>query len=257
MGLFGSFVHLNIALSNAAERMLPRHLSEDGNKCFLRDVLPAAVRKGDIVYDVGGGSRPFISLADKNLLNAVVHGLDIDAAELRAAPDGVYDRMVVHDLCTYEGDGLADVAVCQALLEHVPNTEGAIRALASIVRPGGKVFLFAPARNALFARLNMLLPERVKRAVLFRVFPEKAGGHDGFKAYYDRCIPSQVERLASKYKLRVEEKRIFWKSSYFSAFFPAYVFWRLYQAVAFLLIRDDASESFIYVFQRDGESSGR
>lgn len=256
MGLFGSFVRANIACSNVLERMLPRCLSEDGNKFFLREVIPSVVRDGDIVYDLGGGSRPFISLSDKKRLNASVHGLDIDAAELRAAPDGVYDEMIVHDLCTYEGNGTADAVVCQALLEHVPDTEGAIRAMASIVKPGGRVYLFAPSGNALFAKLNVLLPEKLKRALLFKVFPEKAGGHDGFKAYYDRCIPSQVEHFARKHRLSVEDRKIFWKSSYFSAFLPAYVFWRLYQAVSFLLVQEDASESFIYVLRRDDESAG-
>lgn len=250
MSILRGFVNANLRLSGELDRLLPRRLRVDGNKTFLAEFIPSAVSDGDLVYDIGGGARPFISLSTKSALNARVVGLDISEAELRAAPHGVYDDIVVHDLCTFEGDATADVVVCQALLEHVPDTAGAMRALASAAKSGGRIFIFAPARNALFARINLLLPEQLKRKLLFALFPGKARGHDGFKAYYDRCTPSQIEALATQNGLVVEEKRIFWISSYFMAFLPAYLFWRAYQGVAALLVGGDAAESFIYVFRK-------
>lgn len=250
MSILRVFVQANVWVSKAIDSLLPISLREDGNKTFISQFIPGAVGRGDVVYDIGGGSRPFISLADKSRLGATIVGLDIDAAELSAAPKGVYDSVIVHDLCTFKGEADADSVVCQALLEHVPNTAGAIRALASTVKPGGRIFLFAPARNALFARLNLILPEHLKRKLLFAIFPKKAKGHDGFKAYYDKCVPSNIEKLAEDYGLQVETRRIFWISSYFMAFTPAYIFWRVYQGVGALLIGDDAAESFIYVLRK-------
>lgn len=250
MNLLRGFVNANLRLSKAVDSLLPSRLRLDGNKTFLAEFIPRAVGHGEMVYDIGGGARPFISLHRKKELDARVVGLDISEAELKAAPEGVYDRMIVHDLCTFEGDALADVVVCQALLEHVPDSSGAMRALASAARDGGRIFLFAPARNALFARLNLLLPENFKRKLLFALFPGKAKGHDGFRAYYDRCTPSQIEMLAAQNGLEVEQRRIFWISSYFMAFFPAYLFWRAYQGISALFIGDDAAESFIYVFRK-------
>lgn len=112
------------------------------------------------------------------------------------------------------------------------------------------MFIFAPARNALFARLNLLLPEDFKRRLLFALFPGKAKGHDGFRAYYDKCTPSQIEAMAARHGLVVEQRRIFWISSYFMAFVPAYLAWRAYQGISALFIGDDAAESFIYVFRK-------
>lgn len=252
MGMLNSIVAWNVKLSRAIDSLLPPRLRCDGNSAFLNDFVPYAVRSKDLVYDIGGGSRPFISLEEKNRLNAKVIGLDISREELVAAPPGIYDEIIVHDLCTFQGDGGADVAICQALLEHVPDTAGAFRALASAVKPGGRVFIFAPARNALFARLNMALPERLKKSLLFAIFPSKATGHDGFKAYYDLCIPSKIEELADLNGLDIEHRRIFWLSSYFMAFVPAYIFWRIYQGVGALLLGDDAAESFVYVFRKRG-----
>ncbi|MEW6255295.1 MAG: methyltransferase domain-containing protein [Pseudomonadota bacterium] len=248
--MLAKFVLLNRKLSATLDRVLPDRFRQDGNSTFLRDVLPQAVRPNDRVYDLGGGSRPFLSVERKSELGVQVVGLDIDAAELAAAPAGAYDQTIAHDLCTYEGAGDADVIICQATLEHVSDTAGAMRAMASTVRPGGRIFIFAPCRNAMFARLNRLLPEGVKRRILFLLFPQKGEGHDGFKAYYDRCTPSQIEALAHANGLLVEERRLFWTSSYFSVLVPAFVAWRLMQLLAYFVVKDDAAETFIYVLRK-------
>ena len=56
--------------------------------------------------------------------------------------------------------------------------------------------------------------------------------------------------------MQIEMRRLFWKSSYFSVFFPAYLGWRLYQAAMWLLVRDDAAETFCYVLIKDDASVG-
>lgn len=244
------FIDWNKRAAAALDQLLPARLSMDGNGTFARDVLPNAVSRNDVVYDLGGGSRPYLSAQRKSELSAVVVGLDIDAAELAAAPPGSYDRTIAHDLCTFKGEGDADVVICQATLEHVPDTAGAMRAMASAVKPGGRIYVFAPCRNAAFARLNLILPEGVKRRLLFKLFPHKAEGHDGFKAYYDKCAPSQIEALARQNGLMVEQRQLFWTASYFRIFLPAYLTWRVWQFLSWLLLRSDAAETFLYVFRK-------
>jgi 2-polyprenyl-6-hydroxyphenyl methylase/3-demethylubiquinone-9 3-methyltransferase len=231
-------------------------LREDGNRTFIRELLPRAYERGNTVYDLGGGSRPCLGRDEKDRLGLHVVGLDISQEELAAAPDGVYDRTIAADLCTYDGSGDADAVVCQATLEHVADAAGAMRAIAAIAKPGGRVFVFAPSRNALFARLNMMLPESMKRQILFFVFPHKAAGHDGFSAHYDQCTPRRIEALARASGLEVEERHLFWTSSYFMPFTPAYVFWRLCQLAAWLVLRSEAAETFAYVFRKPTDASG-
>ena len=55
-------------------------------------------------------------------------GLDISENELRSAPVGCYDVIVVTDLCNSTGGGTGDVLIYQALLEHIPDVAHAIRA---------------------------------------------------------------------------------------------------------------------------------
>ncbi len=244
------FVNANIWLSRIIDSALPYRLRQDGNKTFIAEILPTAVSQGDVVYDLGGGSRPFVTLAQKRQLSLTVIGLDLSAEELAAAPAGIYDRTIVADLCTFTGSGDADVIICQATLEHVPDTKGTMRALASTAKPGGRIFIFAPSRNALFARLNMLMPEGIKRLLLFTIFPIKAQGHDGFRAYYNNCTPREIEALASANGFEIEERHLFWISSYFMAFTPAYIAWRLWQGLNWLLLGDNAAETFIFVLRK-------
>jgi SAM-dependent methyltransferase len=250
MSLARSFINSNIWLSRAVDRVLPAAVRADGNKTFIAEYLPRAMNKGEKIYDLGGGSRPFVDLASKRRLNLTVVGVDISAEELAAAPAGIYDRKIAADLCTFIGSGDADCVVCQALLEHVPDGAGAIRAIATTLKPGARAFIFAPSRNAVFARLNLLLPQHLKERVLFRLFPKKAEGHDGFRAYYDRCTPRDLEALAVANGLMVEERRLFWISSYFSIFAPAYVLWRAIQGVLYLVLGHNAAEAYIYVLRK-------
>lgn len=255
VGVIKSVVDANVRLSRRLDGFLPAQVRRDGNKTFTSEILPRAFSSGDVVYDLGGGSRPFVSATEKRRLDLTVVGLDIDAAELAAAPAGVYDRTIAADLCAFEGYGDADVVICQAVLEHVPDTAAAMRALASTIKLGGRIYIFAPSRNALFARLNMVLPESIKLRLLFSLFPHKAEGHDGFKAYYDRCTPKEIEALAASNGLVVEERHLFWTSSYFSVFTPVYVAWRVSQALAYLFVGNNAAETFVYILRKPSETS--
>lgn len=246
------FFSANAAASRWVESFFPKRLRTDGNGVFLRKYTRFPAAPGSVVYDIGGGSQPFINLGDKQWRNLILIGLDISADELEKAPTGVYDRTIAADICDYQGEGDADVVVCQALLEHVPDGAAAIRAIATTLKPGGKALIFAPCRNAIFARLNLALPEGFKRWLLRTLHSSKGHGHDGFPSYYDCCTPRDVERLAEANGLTVEDRQFFWVSSYFKALLPAYLLWRLAQGIAYLLFRENAAETYIYVLRKNG-----
>lgn len=246
-----SFVRANQAASVWIDRLLlPDRLRQDGNKTFQSEVLPQHVSSGMRIYDLGGGSQPYFRPNQKASLGLYVTGLDISAEELEASPEGGYDRKIVAELCTFKGPGDADLVVCQATLERLPDTAGAIRAIAETLAPGGKAALFLPCRNAVFARLNLLLPETLKKRLLFALFPHKAKAHDGFKAYYDRYTPHDIADLARQNGLDVQEHQLFWISSYFMVFTPVFLLRRFYQAIAYLIIREQAAETFTVVLQK-------
>jgi SAM-dependent methyltransferase len=236
-------------LSICFDRLLPPAFRVDGNRDFLDSVVPENVRPGTVVYDVGGGKNPVISPQRKARLGLRVVGVDIDAAELADAPAGSYDQTACADITRYQGAGDADLVICQALLEHVRDTEGAFRAISSILKPGGRALVFVPSRNAVYARLNLLLPEAWKRWILFSIFPSMERDH-GFPAFYNQCTPAGFSRLSSLHQLETENRRLYFQSDYFRFFFPLHALWRLWTLLFRLIGGPAAAETFTLVLRK-------
>lgn len=248
-GFIRPFIGVNQRASRWINNLLPESVCRDGNCYFLTRTLNEIFISGDTVYDLGGGAQPFVTVKLKQRLSLRTMGLDISAQELESAPTGSYDTTIIADLCSYEGAGDADVVICQATLEHVHDTFGAVAAIRSILKPGGKAYIFAPCRNAVFARLNLALSQRIKERILFAIYPDTEEAQ-GFPAKYDRCTPGEMEALFHELNLRIVQKKLFWMSSYFQFFVPLFVAWRLWQGLFYLIARENAAETFIYVVER-------
>lgn len=235
-------IRSQIYLSRRFDSLLPARFTTDGNQEFFR-IVPSVLKPGCTVWDIGGGKHPLVDPGLKRERQLRVVGLDISAQELDAAPDGAYDETVVADISQFRGHSDADLVVCQALLEHVRDTGRAFAGISSILKPGGTAILFTPSRNAAYARLNLLLPQALKRWLLFAIFRE-ARGQQGFPAYYDRCTPRQFRELAAAAGLRVQEQRLYYQSGYFTCAFPIHFLWRLWMLVFAGLAPQSAAETF-------------
>lgn len=254
-GLLQRFVAQQVSWSAAVDGLLPQSYRLDGNRFFIDSFYGRFLRSGQVVVDVGGGKQPLISAEQKRAFGLTVIGFDISAAELGAAPAGRYDECICADITDFRGTAQADIVICQALLEHVPSTERAFRAIGSLLKPGGLALIFAPSRNAVFARLNLLLPQRLKRAILFAVFPQTRHAQ-GFVSYYDRCTPRDFEAMARAANLEVVERHFFFRSAYFTFFVPLHVLWRLWVALFRGLRREQAAETFVYAFRKRAAGAG-
>src|SRR5438445_9591384 len=146
------FIASNFWLSAWFDRLLPKRFRVDGHQSFRNEVVWNQVRPGIWIYDVGGGKHPLIDPEKKYAFGLRVTGLDSDASELAQAPTGCYEDICCCDITEYCGRGNADLVICQATLEHVRDNTKAMTAIASIVRPGGAVAIFAPSRHAVYAR---------------------------------------------------------------------------------------------------------
>jgi 2-polyprenyl-6-hydroxyphenyl methylase/3-demethylubiquinone-9 3-methyltransferase len=250
--LLRRIIDAQIRWSRACERRLPAELTVDGYSDFASSVVPAYLEKGQVVYDVGGGKRPYVSARQKADLGLTVVGIDIAQDELDRAPQGIYDRTICADIGRLRGEGDADLLICLAVLEHVRDVAAGLDSIASCLKPGGRALIFVPSRNAPFARLNLLVPEGLKRRVLYFVFPQSRG-HQGFPSYYDRCTPRDFAKLAARSGLRVDEERLYFVSTYFYALFPAYLLWRLSKQLIYLFDRRAAAETFATVLSKPAQ----
>jgi 2-polyprenyl-6-hydroxyphenyl methylase/3-demethylubiquinone-9 3-methyltransferase len=249
------FIQWQIAIGRRFDSWLPQSWRLNGQADFQNDVVPPHLTRGMSICDVGGGKRPYITAEMKNRLDLRTIGLDIDQHELDSAPEGSYTSSLCADIATYRGHHDMDLVICQAVLEHVPKARLALQSIRSMLRPGGTALIYLPCRNALFARLNLLLPEKLKRTLLFTLFPASAKVC-GFPSYYDRCTPAEIARLASQEQLLVQETRAYFYSQYFMPFFPFHLLWRAWSVLSRAVIGNEAAESFTIILKCPDETAG-
>ena len=172
----------------------------------LHDVNPlrcnyidqAAELAGKNVLDVGcGGGLLSEAMAQRG---ASVTGIDmgdapLNVARLHALESGVsinYQRIAVETLAAQQPASF-DVVTCLEMLEHVPDPASIIRACATLVKPGGKVFFSTLNRNPKAYGMAILGAE-----YLLKMLP--AGTHD-----YSKFIkPSELTRWCRQAGLQAD-----------------------------------------------------
>ena len=246
------FLELNTRLSRKSDRIAREVFGRrDGNFAFLESLLPGLLTESATVLDVGGGKRPSIPLELKQRLNLRVTGLDISGEELARAPAGSYEHTIVGDVAqvALEPQGY-DLIFSSALMEHVTDVPGAIRNLASAVRPGGRMAHFVPCGSAPFAMLNRVLGNDQAKRLLYGIRPVTRATQ-GFPAYYHHCQPSEFGELIRGERLQVEELIPFYSSGYASFLFPLHLAEIAVQLTTMKVLRSmEHCESFVIVARK-------
>lgn len=154
---------------------------------------------GKRVLDVGcGGGLLSEAMAKRG---ADVTGIDlapltIEIAELHALESNIPVRYVRQSAETHATHAAAayDVVTCMEMLEHVPEPQSVLRALNTLVRPGGRVFLSTLNRN-----LKSYLLAVIGAEYVMNLLPR--GTHT-----YERFIkPSELARWARASGFDVED----------------------------------------------------
>jgi len=238
-----SFLNANIAVSNFIDRTFG---DNDGRPLLKKFV--SGLQENENVADVGGGKKPALTLiGSPNVKVNRYDGFDIDKSELKQA-EQFYSETFILDL-TKTNDIPSvkyDKVICISTLEHVNDTESAIKTLSLLLKPGGEVYIKIPNRRAIFTVLNRILDNDFKRKILHYVFPNKSG--DGFIAYYDRCTPSEIISIGNKCNMRLIEVKKYYRSSYFYFFTPLYLLWRFFTILQ--MVDRDYSESVEFIFRK-------
>ena len=246
---FSALIQPQIRWSKAFDAWLGPAYATNGSWDFPEQMVPAYLRPGLTVYDIGSGKRPTVDAETKARLGLWVAGLDVDPSELARAPLGSYDVMYEADICRWQGIGSADLVIAKAVIEHVPDTAAAFKSISSILKPGGVALILVPCRNALFARINLLLPQRLKLALL-RLLVPGSGDHVGFPAHYDRCTPRQFRKLAAANGLELIEERLYHYNNYLHSVLPAHLAWRVWNTALCSCSKAAACQTFAVALRK-------
>ncbi len=85
------FINANRWLSKKFDTVfIPKNWCIDGLHDFVYNLAPQAVEGRKVIYDIGGGKRPFVGTQLPKPAGTKVIGIDIDANELKNAPKGAY-----------------------------------------------------------------------------------------------------------------------------------------------------------------------
>jgi 2-polyprenyl-6-hydroxyphenyl methylase/3-demethylubiquinone-9 3-methyltransferase len=128
----------------------PLHQINPLRLTWIDELVPL---KGKRVLDIGcGGGILADAMARKG---AEVLGIDLATKALRVAQlhaleaqtQGVAYREISAEKLADEQPGTFDVVTCMEMLEHVPDPASVVRACATLVKPGGRVFFSTINRN--------------------------------------------------------------------------------------------------------------
>ncbi|MEZ7848876.1 MAG: bifunctional 2-polyprenyl-6-hydroxyphenol methylase/3-demethylubiquinol 3-O-methyltransferase UbiG [Polaromonas sp.] len=128
----------------------PLHQINPLRLTWIDELVPL---KGKRVLDIGcGGGILADAMARKG---AEVLGIDLATKALRVAQlhaleaqtQGVTYREISAEKLADEQPGTFDVVTCMEMLEHVPDPASVVRACATLVKPGGRVFFSTINRN--------------------------------------------------------------------------------------------------------------
>ena len=156
---------------------------------------------GKRVIDIGcGGGILAESMARKG---ASVTGIDLSekalkVADLHSLESGVNVRykLIAAETMAAEEAGQYDVVTCMEMLEHVPDPAAIVKACATLVKPGGHIFLSTLNRNPKAYLFAILGAEYV-----LRLLPK--GTHD-----YDKFItPAELSQYLRSAGLDVNSMR--------------------------------------------------
>lgn len=247
--LFDLFLYSQYRLCKIFDKLLPAKMTSWGYRDFILQVLPGQITPGMALLDVGGGKSPAISIAQKKELQLKIIGLDISEQELKMAPVGSYDQIIAQDICKLKDQPKVDLIVCLAVLEHVKDPEPAIRGMASLLNSGGKALIFVPSRNSIYAQLNLLLPQAIKKVFLELIYA-KNKDRQGFKSYYHKCTPAEFKEIAENAGLNVVDELYYFQSGYFSFFLPFHMAYRLISLLQIYFIGNEAAETFTFILEK-------
>lgn len=167
--------------------------ADNWREMFAEEYQPY-LHEGMTILDVGSGRSPAIPIHQRPKYCRYI-GLDISPDELEKAPFGSYNERYVQDLKLHEPalDDQIDLAISWQVLEHIKPLSDAIENVYSYLKPGGHLVALLSGKNAHFALVNRIVPEKMGVLAMKHLLNRQPD--TVFRAHYDECTHSGLSKL--------------------------------------------------------------
>ena len=180
----------------------------------LRETIHRWFRPGDRVLDAGCGSGRLFTYDLGGRASRIV-GLD---AERELAGNPNIEEPVLGDLAALPfADRSFDLIICKHVLEHLEHPPAAVRELARILRPSGRMIILTPNRVHYVPLLASLLPHPFQRIV---ARGRGVALREVHLTRYRANTPRRLRRLAGEARLRMVELHLFETAPVYLSFNP-------------------------------------
>jgi ubiquinone/menaquinone biosynthesis C-methylase UbiE len=227
-----SFIGLNRRASRALEVWLPnlfkRHL-HTLYKFQVADLINE--RRGRVTLDVGAGKEcPFFPFV-RDPRSSVIVGVDCSEHELRHNAD--LSLKVVADAAggLPFRDASMDLVVSRSVIEHIKDNQAFFAECARVLRPGGTLVHTFSGKFTPFSLLNRVMPNALARGLIAFFHPHWKDDC-GFRAYYDKCYFSAIQKLLDRYGFRNSQFTFrYYQSIYYEFLLPLYAVMLLFDLI--------------------------
>jgi SAM-dependent methyltransferase len=197
---------------------------------YYEEKVRSLLKKGMLVYDVGGGGECCYADGKASVGDFRIVGVDIE--DVRLKENSTVDEMIVTDITKsiplpY---GQIDMLTSCSVLKHLSDQTAFVRNACGALKDGGLFVSVFPSKFALFALINRMLSNRLARKILFYIYPNLIGAN-GFRVYYDKTYYTRFRRLLEENGFTVLELKCnYYQSDYFGFFLPFYFLSLLWDA---------------------------
>ena len=212
------FVSFNRRLSKVLDKKFPNFFGRTRNhhkdlKHHINELVQ--IKKGCRVLEVGGVDRPLLDKGE----HFHYTGLDI---EWRSDCDFLYDEFITQSI-TSPISKKFDLIISNTLFEHVEDNTKSFNVMFDALNEDGFMLHYIPSKNQFYSILTRMVGPTLQNLLIRYLRPNAMKG-TGYRTYFDRCSPNEMESLCKKVGFcDVQIVPYYRATDYFAFFLPFYI----------------------------------
>lgn len=214
--MLNKFINLNCRLSDKFSHVFNKFTHENSYHEMVTRRIDAFLSQKTYsrILEVGGIDRPMLTKAP----GRVFDGLDIEHSPRM---DEIYDHIFIKSIESPLVETY-DLIYSMTVLEHVEDNSKSIASIYGALATGGLTIHYIPSKAHPYSVILQMVGPLLGKKLVQTFYPESKG-LSGYKTFFNKCSPNEMQRLFEANKFIDVEIIPFYRVSYFRFFFPLYL----------------------------------